>query len=158
MKRKEEKPGKKGVKAQKTDTKKKMRWHKLSEIKEALKKSHGFVTFAARSLGMNHSSVSERIKNSPELQQVVEECMEENLDLGEIKLLEAVNKCEGWAVCFLLKTKGKKRGFVERVENEHSGPGGGKIQLVLSGTIASPNNSSEPPLLPETDSGPYGAI
>jgi len=157
MKCKEEKPGKKTGKTEKI--KRPSRWHSLKEITDALKATHGFVSFAARKLGMGSSALCERVKKNPELQRVIEECHEENLDLGEVKLLEAVNKCEGWAVCFLLKTKGKKRGFVERVEQEHSGPGGGKIQLVLSGTIASPtSNSSEPPLLPETDSGPYGAI
>ena len=38
------------------------------------------------------------------------------LDLAEAKLLVAINNCEAWAVCFFLKTQGKKRQYTERVQ------------------------------------------
>lgn len=109
-------------------TKRPSRWHSLEEIAVALKKSHGFVTHAARELGMTHPSLSERIKKNPELQTIIEECDEEKLDLGEMKLLQAMNAGEAWAICFFLKCKGKKRGYTEKQEIEHSGPEGGPIE------------------------------
>lgn len=38
------------------------------------------------------------------------------LDLAEAKLLSAINSGEAWAVCFFLKTQGKKRQYTERVQ------------------------------------------
>ncbi len=48
--------------------------------------------------------------------------------------------------------------FGTRTKLEHSGPEGGYIPLVLSSTIASPDNSAKAPLLPEPDSGSYGPV
>jgi hypothetical protein len=36
------------------------------------------------------------------------------LDEAESQLGAAVRRGEGWAVCFLLKTRGRERGYVER--------------------------------------------
>ncbi len=40
----------------------------------------------------------------------------ELVDEGEIKLREAVRNGEAWAVKYVLSTKGKRRGYVERQE------------------------------------------
>ena len=53
------------------------------------------------------------------------------LDVGELSLLRAVQNGEAWAVCFLLKTQGKQRGYIERAEI--SGPDGGAIGLEVNG-------------------------
>ena len=46
---------------------------------------------------------------------------ERNLDIAETRLLQNINKNDNTAIIFFLKTKGKKRGYVERQEIEHSG-------------------------------------
>ena len=51
----------------------------------------------------------------------------ELLDEGEIKLREAVRAGQAWAVRYVLSTKGKARGYVER--HEHTGAGGGPINV-----------------------------
>lgn len=45
----------------------------------------------------------------------------ELVDEGEIKLREAVRRGDAWAVKYVLSTKGRTRGYVERSEVEHSG-------------------------------------
>lgn len=42
-------------------------------------------------------------------------CQTRQLDLAESQLKVAVSKGEAWAICFTLKTKGRKRGYVERL-------------------------------------------
>ena len=47
------------------------------------------------------------------------------LDLAETRLIEAVNKGQPWAIKYILSTRGKNRGYTERLE--HSGPDGGPV-------------------------------
>lgn len=51
------------------------------------------------------------------------------LDFGESKLMVAINKGEGWAICFFLKCKGKSRGWVEKHIIEGDMTLGGQVQI-----------------------------
>jgi hypothetical protein len=55
------------------------------------------------------------LKRHKTLQSAVEEAIEFNLDLAETKLLKAIDNSTPWAIVFYLKTKGRQRGYVERV-------------------------------------------
>lgn len=66
-------------------------------------------------LGVTHQAISYRIQKSPELKKVKEEIENEYLDLAEAQLIEAIRNSEPWAICFFLKCKGKKRGYVEKM-------------------------------------------
>lgn len=88
----------------------------LAQAEAALLKNYGNVSAAARALGVGHPTLFDRIKRYPRLRKVRELAEEQALDLAEHSLLKAVRSGEGWAVCFLLKTKGRKRGYVERQE------------------------------------------
>jgi hypothetical protein len=46
---------------------------------------------------------------------------------------------EPWAVQFRLRTKGKGRGYVERVQQEVSGKDGEPLQVVIKYADANPN-------------------
>lgn len=126
MKRKEEKPGKR---EKLVPIKKRSRWHSLAELQKALRESGGYVTHAAKLAGMSYNALALRIKQNPELQAALDEALEEKLDYAENQLQKLIKAEELGAICFFLKTKGKKRGFVERVEQEHSGPGGSPLVL-----------------------------
>jgi hypothetical protein len=69
-------------------------------------------------------SISERREF---LKDALEDSRETTLDNAEDKLGLAVKKGEAWAICFLLKTQGKSRGYVERIEQ--TGADGGAIQI-----------------------------
>ena len=89
-------------------------------IAKKLIECRGLQYIAARSLGMAKSTICERVKDSPYLQEVIAECVEHRLDMAEqslSKLIEAKDSELG-AICFLLKTKGKKRGYQETVQHE----------------------------------------
>lgn len=82
-------------------------------IAEALQASAGMLTMAARKLGVGHSALCYRLDKSPALQAARIEAKESILDLAEIKLFENIKKGDNQAIMFLLRTKGKHRGYVE---------------------------------------------
>ena len=83
---------------------------------QALYLHYGNVSAAAKALGVAHPTLWNRLKRSARLQEAKTLAEEQALDLAETSLIKAVKAGEAWAVCFLLKTRGKKRGFVERQE------------------------------------------
>ena len=92
------------------------------EIAEALQKTNGLQTSAAKWLlkyknaKIDRSTISKRIKNSKELQDVADEIDSKTLDFAEGALLEHIQNKNLKAIIFYLKCKGKERGYVERQE------------------------------------------
>lgn len=85
------------------------------QIGKALILSGGIQSHAADLLGMSHGLVSQRSKESPYLQEIIRLSNERFLDEGETSLKELVKDKNLGAICFLLKTKGKTRGYSEHV-------------------------------------------
>ena len=96
----------------------------VEQCAEAIRNAGGFITVAAKQLNMSHPALSKRVKQSERLQQVLNETKEQYLDLAESQLIKAVKDRESWAICFYLKCKGKKRGYVEKQELDHSSSDG----------------------------------
>lgn len=88
----------------------------INQCAEALRKSGGFVSHAAKMLEMSQPALSKRIKKSKVLQQVVADTKEEYIDLAESKLIKAVKNGEAWAICFYLKCQARHRGWIEKVD------------------------------------------
>lgn len=109
---------------------------------QALLAHYGNVSAAARALEVDHSTLWNRIKRSERLRIAREEAEEIALDIAEASLLEAVKQGEAWAVCFLLKTRGKKRGYVERQEwaTAQGNPFEVSIMAPISGPIMGGGN------------------
>jgi len=93
----------------------------------ALKASHGCVHVAATTLQCSPSTVYRFINRDDEVKAALDESRELRLDLAELRLDQAVKNGEAWAICFLLKTLGKSRGYVER--REHTGKDGAPLQV-----------------------------
>ncbi len=93
---------------------------------EALKKTNANISIAAKALGVNRSSLYDFVNKHDDLKQLVTDERESLVDVAESALKSAVVAKEAWAVCFTLKTIGKHRGYVERVEQ--TGINGGAIQ------------------------------
>ena len=81
---------------------------------QALLAHYGNVSAAAAALGVAHSTLWERIGKSERLQAARVEAEERTLDLAEAALVEGVRRGDAWAVCFMLKTRGKRRGYTTR--------------------------------------------
>lgn len=107
--------------------------YSIRQAEEALLKNYGNVSAAAKALGVDHSTLFHALKKHERLQAARREAEEQTLDLAENSLVTAVKNCEAWAVCFLLKTKGRKRGYVER--RELSGPDGDPFEVSILGPV-----------------------
>lgn len=99
----------------------------IQQIEEQLIALDGNTAAVGRSLRISRQAINQRIQKSPRLLKLIDELRETNLDEAENQLMNAIKRGEGWAVCFYLKTQGKKRGYVER--SELTGADGGAIQV-----------------------------
>ena len=81
---------------------------------KALENSLGIVSHAAKLCGLSMETHRQYKRNDPGYKRAVEDIEEMVLDYGESKLLELINDKNPAAVIFFLKTKGKKRGYIEQ--------------------------------------------
>ena len=88
----------------------------VDEMELALTAANGFASTAARALECSGATVRSYIRRYPELQTVQEDATEKFLDLAESELMKKVEKGDFRAIAFVLKCKGKTRGYVERTE------------------------------------------
>lgn len=104
----------------------KTKWTK-EQIIAAIEAADGLVFNAAKALGCAPRTIRNAAQRWPAVQEAIEAQRGLLLDLGESALKQAVIVGEGWAVCFLLKTLGQPRGYIEKQQIEHSG----EIQYVV---------------------------
>jgi predicted transcriptional regulator len=86
----------------------------ITQIEDALEATGGFVSYAAKKLGISQSALSHRIRKSERLQKKREEIQYALLDLTESKLITKIKNEDLGAICFYLKCLGKKRGYIEK--------------------------------------------
>ncbi|MEO3507414.1 hypothetical protein ABG849_24165, partial [Phocaeicola vulgatus] len=75
-------------------------------------------TFQLVSTGITRACYYKWRDSDLKFKERAEEVEEETIDVVESKLLSAINNDDLTAIIFYLKTKGKKRGYVERVEQD----------------------------------------
>lgn len=95
----------------------KVRRTELKKIAVAYEKKGGNMAATAAALGITRQALYNWRKENEELDKLLNDVEESILDFTESKLVEKVNEGNLTAIIFLLKTKGKKRGYVEQVDN-----------------------------------------
>lgn len=90
-------------------------------ILDALEKSLGVVTTACKSVGIGRTSFYDWMKEDSEFKKKVEDINDIALDFAESSLHKQIKDGNTTATIFYLKTKGKRRGYVERQEIENTG-------------------------------------
>ena len=75
----------------------------------------------ATRLGVTRSAITHYLERYPALKKNVTEAEEAILDLAENKLQTKIDSGDMKAIKFFLETKGKRRGYVPRTEQEHTG-------------------------------------
>jgi hypothetical protein len=94
---------------------------KAEEVAAALLAAKGLVSVAARTLGCTPHTVRNYIARYASVAAAQREARESILDLTEARLFQAIDKGEPWAITSTLRTIGKDRGYVERIEQDHRG-------------------------------------
>lgn len=89
----------------------------------ALEKSLGVVTTAAKSAGIERQTHYKWLEKDPKYKKAVEELQEVAIDFAESKLFKAIENGAEASTIFYLKTKGKKRGYIEKQEFDHTTKG-----------------------------------
>lgn len=93
---------------------------KKKAMLDALEKTLGVVTTAAKMVGIERTTHYKWIESDKDYKANVEDLQDVVLDFAESALHKMVENHNPAATLFLLKTKGKKRGYVERQEIQHS--------------------------------------
>ena len=107
----------------KTDT------HKRAMI-EAMEKSLGIVTSACKVVGIARQTHYEWMKKDEDYKSAIEAVADIAIDFGESPLHKLIKDGSPAATIFFLKTKGKKRGYIERQEIETTGDNMFNVEIV----------------------------
>ena len=92
----------------------------FEQIASVYAKKAGNVSATCSALGIARNTFFSWRNSDDELNRMLTEVEESLIDFSESKLLEKIQDGDLTAIIFHLKTKGKNRGYVERVENNVS--------------------------------------
>lgn len=113
---------KEDVKANKTNANKK-------KAIEALRSTAGNITAACTAANISRTQFHKWRNEDPEFAQIVADVSDSAIDMAETALMKQIQDGNTACIIFLLKTRGKERGYVERQEFDHRGKDGGAIQF-----------------------------
>jgi hypothetical protein len=95
--------------------------HNKKSLLEAGEKTLGNVTQACKLTGLNRSTFYDYYNKDENFREKWDDCENIALDFVESQLHKQIKDGVPSSTIFYLKTKGKKRGYVERKEIEHDG-------------------------------------
>jgi hypothetical protein len=98
------------------------RLNKIAQTKKALitalGQSLGVVTMACKAVGVERGTFYRYVNEDPEFKKAVDDVENIALDFAESQLHKQIREGEVSSTIFYLKTKGKKRGYIERTEQD----------------------------------------
>ena len=105
------------------------------KLVESLEKSLGVVTTACKQTGVNRSTFYEWYNKDEVFRKEVDSIGDIALDFAESQLHKQIQGGNPTSTIFYLKTKGKKRGYVERQEitGADGSPTSFKIEIIDTG-------------------------
>lgn len=93
--------------------------HKKAMI-EALNKALGIVTIACKEVGISRQTHYDWYNKDEAYHRAVDDISDVALDFAESMLHKQIQDRDTTATIFYLKTKGKRRGYVEKSEVDHN--------------------------------------
>lgn len=95
-----------------------MRNIKNDRIVEVYTKNGCNISNTCKALKISRQTFYEWKRKDENLNQMLEEAEEAMIDFAESKLIEHIDNGDVTSLIFFLKTKGKKRGYVEKTESD----------------------------------------
>ena len=99
------------------------------QVIAAVRAAGGIQSDAAKMLKCNRETIRRAALKYATVREAIDEANETALDFSESQLMELIREKNITAIIFHLKTKGKKRGYVERVEQ--TGADGAAVQVIV---------------------------
>ena len=90
---------------------------KKEQLLTALEKSLGIVSTACESVGISRTTYYKYYNEDKDFKRSVDGISDIALDCAESQLFELIKEKNITAIIFYLKTKGKKRGYIEKQES-----------------------------------------
>ena len=90
----------------------------IEKIVEIYEKKGCNITATCTALGISRKTFYEWKEKKKKLAEGLEAAEEAIIDFAESKLVEHINNNDVQALIFFLRTKGKKRGYVEKTETD----------------------------------------
>jgi len=117
---------------------------KTKRLKEQFIKAYaeqkGFICEVCKAVGISRQTFYRWKKNDKTFCEIVEDIEEGLIDFVESKLFTRIEKEDITAIIFFLKTKGKGRGYVERIEQLLQGDEFKPLKVIISNDGNKPNN------------------
>jgi hypothetical protein len=105
--------------------------YKAEDFIRAIPGTGGIISAIARKVKCEWHTAKKYCTEYPTVKKVYDAENEGVLDLAEAKLIEAIRDGDMPAIKFYLTTKGKKRGYIERQQMEHTGKDGGPVAVTM---------------------------
>ena len=109
----------------------------MQTVLDAISGSGAIMSTIAKRLNCGWATARTYVQRWEETQQAYEDEEQTILDMAESTLYQAIRNNDVQAAKWVLSTKGKARGFSERYELEHSGAGGGPLEVSVNFVKAS---------------------
>jgi len=94
--------------------------HLKKELLSALRNSLGVVSTACEKLGISRTTYYKYYNEDRSFKEQVDNIGEATIDFAESKLFELIKSGNVTATIFFLKTKGKKRGYIEKQDSSEN--------------------------------------
>lgn len=98
-------------------TQKRQQERRKKKFLKALEEGSGIQAYALQACHLSRTTVNKWKHSDEEFAQQCQDIEDNCIDRVEAKLLEQINDGNITAIIFYLKTKGKKHGYVETIEN-----------------------------------------
>lgn len=105
----------------------------VKQVIAALVETKGLVYLAAKKLGCEPKTIQNYANRYAAVKEALVSARGEMVDVAEAKLYQATMNGEQWAVLFSLRTQGKDRGYVERVQQEVAAKDGWREEAKAAG-------------------------
>lgn len=104
--------------------------HTKKALLKALEETLGIVTSACKMVGVNRSTYYKYYNEDADFKEQVDSISDIALDFAESQLHKQIEEGNSTSTIFYLKTKGKKRGYIEKSEVDMNANHSGEIKIV----------------------------